>query len=186
VALPAENRPRLCGQVNAPEMLISVMKFPDPTWHGTPNSNFAATQTFVNGDLEESYAQIVAFKGPVGGHSCQISVTFPEDIAKFYAATFLDGKTNPPTLNVYKIGYPVSEYASYDETKKSGLFGTVTVRPGSQVINSGACPTAQEGGMAFIFEIPDWIHQSTAAYWNNTINVQDIYNSVGVYTNYNC
>jgi len=185
-ALPADNKPRVCGQVSAPEMLISTQKFPDPTWHGTPNTNFAATQSFIGGALEESFAQIVAFKGPVGSYGCQVSMTFPEDITQFYAATHLDGNSNPPTLNVYKIKYPVSEYASYDEVKKSGLFGTATVRPGNQVINTGACPTAQEGGLAFLFEIPDWIHQSTAAYWNNSINSADIKNSVGVYLNYNC
>jgi hypothetical protein len=188
-ASAAPNKPRLCGQVDAPDFMVSLQRFPDPHAAGSPGTNFYASQTSTPaGALSSSFSQVVGFNGPVGAYGCQISLTFPEDIAKFYAATGLDGKANPPTMNVYRINFPVDpNTATYsDLVKKAGLFGTATVRPGPQVINSATCPTAAEGGMAFLFEIPEWIHQSTQAAWTNSINSWDIFNSVGVFVNYNC
>ena len=186
-ALPS--KPRTCGQVDAPDFMISLQRFPDPHAAGLPGTHFSVSQEFRNGALLNSFSQVVSFNGPVGAYGCQLGLAFPESVEKFYAATGLDGKQNPPTLNVYRIDYPVNEnfnQGSYsDLKKKSGLFGTVTVRPGQQTINSVACPTAAEGGMAFLFEIPEWIQEGHAS-WDNYINARDMANSVGVFVNYDC
>jgi hypothetical protein len=187
-ALPTENKPRACGVFDAPDYLASVQKFPDSWATGTPGTHVSLGQSYSGGSLVGAYSQVVTFNGPIGAYGCQIGLNFPEDITKFYAATGLDGAANPPTMNIYRIDYPVNEdHTAYADLKKNqGLFGTATVRPGNQIINSFSCPTASERGVAFLLEIPEWIHQSTLAAWTNSINYSDITSSVGLYVNYNC
>ena len=183
-ALPS--KPRLCGQVDAPDYMVSVPKFPNPQGEGHPGVGFIADQTSNDGAVTAAHAQVVQFNGPVGAYGCQIGLTFPSDVAKFYNATGTDGSVNPPTLNVYRIDGVDEWHTTYSGLRKrDGLFGTVTVRPGRQIINTVACPTAEEGRMAFLFEVPEWI-RNTGASWQNYINGWDLEGSVGVFVNYNC
>lgn len=183
-ALP--NKPRLCGQVDAPDYMISLQKFPNPNAQGAPGNNFHAAQTYEAGALSSSYANVVSFNGPFGAYGCQLGLAFPTDVQKFYNATGTGGSVNPPTLNVYRLAGPVSDGETrYAGLKKGALFGTVTLRPGQQIINSFACPSNADGGVGFVLEVPEWI-QTTEASWSNFISQWDINNSVGAFVNYNC
>jgi hypothetical protein len=186
-AYPTDTKP-YCGKIAPPSYMASLQKYPDPYYYGTPSTSALVSKTWDHDKLASEYAEVVAFDGPMGSYGCQLSMYFPEDMDRFYKATGYDGKAMPPMMNVYKVEYPMGEEKpSYAELKKKGgLFGTATVRPGKQVINTMACPTAEEGGMAYLFEIPDWIQATSSAKGDNYIDVYDFYSSIGIYVNYDC
>lgn len=96
----------------------------------------------------------------------------------------------PPTLNVRTVAGPISDAPTYNNVQTTdSLFGTVTVLSGqSAVINSEACPVADEG-LGFVFEYADWATEASSVEWTQYINPEtggagdDLR---GVYVNYNC
>lgn len=50
------------------------------------------------------------------------------------------------------------------------------------MINTKACPTAQEGGWAFVIGYADWITQPASIEWNEKAGLTP----QGVYLSYNC
>ena len=69
----------------------------------------------------------------------------------------------------------------------ASLFGTVTVLSGqSAIINSEACPSAAQGGLAFVFGYADWETQESSVGWTEYVNELNGAGLRGVYLNYNC
>jgi len=67
-----------------------------------------------------------------------------------------------------------------------GVFGTVTVAPGmTAVINSEACPTTAEGGLAFVFSYADWITEPASVGWTEYLGMERV-GMRGVYLTYDC
>ncbi|KFY12683.1 hypothetical protein V492_03728, partial [Pseudogymnoascus sp. VKM F-4246] len=125
--------------------------------------------------------ELIAFTGPVGAYGCSLGITFPSD----YVITQSGG---PPTLNVYTVPSPLPGKPTFNNIHaNAGLFGTVTVLSGqSAVINSKSCPTAAEGGLAFVFGYADWQTKESSVGWTEYVNELNGAGLRGVFLNYNC
>jgi hypothetical protein len=89
---------------------------------------------------------------------------------------------------VYTVPTPLPANPTYNNIHPAAsLFGTVTVLSGqSAIINSRACPTTAEGGLAFVFSYADWITQASSVQWTEYVNKLNGAGLRGVYLNYNC
>ncbi|KFY88004.1 hypothetical protein V500_06632 [Pseudogymnoascus sp. VKM F-4518 (FW-2643)] len=125
--------------------------------------------------------ELIGFTGPVGAYGCSLGITFPAD----YVITQSGG---PPTLNVHTVPTPLPGKPTYNNIHPAAsLFGTVTVLAGqSAVINSRSCPTAAEGGLAFVFGYADWQTQQSSVAWTQYVNELNGAGLRGVFLNYNC
>jgi hypothetical protein len=56
----------------------------------------------------------------------------------------------------------------------------------SAVVNSRACPTAAEGGLAFVFTYADWVGVPASIGWDEYINKLNGEGLRGAYLSYNC
>lgn len=191
VPTPVELAPR-CGTTLFPTFLQQVTE---------ANPSLVGTNTLsTGGDFHVSQSagatnriyQIVAFENiPSGSYGCQLAVTFPPN----YPIT----STGVPTLNVTtlfngessSIAFPnsISWSSLYPPTSPpfgQGLFGTVTMTPGTtQVINSEACPVGG-GNLAFVFSIAVWETQAASVEFNEYINTLNGAGLAGVYLTYDC
>lgn len=192
---PVELAPR-CGQTVFPTFLQQVSEA-NPTTVETntllTNGDFHVSQSVdANGNIDNRIYQIVAFMNiPPGSYGCQLAVTFPAN----YPIT----STGVPTLNVTtlyngqssSITYPsnISWSTLYPPNPPSlgqGLFGTVTMTPGTtQVINSEACPVGG-GNLAFVFSIAVWETQPASVDFNEYVNKINGAGLAGVYLTYDC
>jgi hypothetical protein len=194
VPTPVDLAPR-CGTTLVPTILQQLSEA-DPTLVGedtvSTSGDFQVSQSIdAYGNLMDRIYQIAAFQDiPAGSYACQLAVTFPED----YPIT----TTGAPTLNITTlfnddstdITYPnsVSWSTLYPPTSPlgEGLFGTVTLAPGTtQVINSEACPVGG-GNLAFLFSIASWVTQPASVEFNEYVNDLNGAGLAGVYLTYNC
>ncbi|KFY63300.1 hypothetical protein V496_04038 [Pseudogymnoascus sp. VKM F-4515 (FW-2607)] len=124
--------------------------------------------------------ELIGFIGPVGAYGCSLGITFPPN-------SVITQTGGSPTLNVHTVAAPIPKNPTYNNIKPGSLFGTVTVLLGqSAVINSRSCPTAAEGGLAFVFKYADWQTQESSVGWTEYINELNGQGLRGVYLNYNC
>lgn len=54
------------------------------------------------------------------------------------------------------------------------------------MINSEACPSAAQGGLAFVFGYADWQTKESSVGWTEYVNELNGAGLRGVYLNYNC
>jgi hypothetical protein len=195
VPTPVELAPR-CGTTLVPTFLQQVSEA-DPSLVETDTistgGDFHVSQSIdAYGNVIDRIYQIAAFENiPSGSYGCQLAVTFPSA----YPIT----STGVPTLNVTtlfngessSISYPndISWDSLYPPTSPplgEGLFGTVTMTPGTtQVINSEACPVGG-GNLAFLFSIAVWETQPASVEFNEYVNAINGAGLAGVYLTYDC
>lgn len=195
IPTPVELAPR-CGTTLVPTFLQQVSEA-NPTLVETntmsTGGDFHVSQSVAaDGKIINRIYQIAAFENiPSGSYGCQLAVTFPPN----YPIT----STGVPTLNVTtlfngqssSITFPnsISWSTLYPPTSPplgQGLFGTVTMTPGTtQVINSEACPIGG-GNLAFLFSIAVWETQAASVEFNEYINKLNGAGLAGVYLTYNC
>ncbi|OBT69614.1 hypothetical protein VE03_00912 [Pseudogymnoascus sp. 23342-1-I1] len=124
--------------------------------------------------------ELVAFTGNVGAFGCSLGITFP-------TGAVITQSGGPPTLNVHTVASPLPANPTYNNIQAGTLFGTVTVLAGqSAVINSRSCPTAAEGGLAFVFKYADWQTQASSVGWTEYVNKLNGAGLTGVFLNFNC
>jgi hypothetical protein len=191
VPTPVELAPR-CGTTLFPTFLQQVTEA-NPSLVG-PNTLSTDGDFLVSQDAGATNRiyQIVAFEGiPSGSYGCQLATTFPAG----YPIT----SAGVPTLNVTtlfngessSITFPnsISWSSLYPPTSPpfgQGLFGTVTMTPGTtQVINSEACPVGG-GNLAFLFSIAVWETQAASVEFNEYVNKINGAGLAGVYLTYDC
>ena len=195
IPTPVELAPR-CGTTLVPTILQQLSEA-NPSIVGantvSTGGDFHVSQSVdANGNIVDRIYQVAAFQNiPSGSYGCQLAVTFPAD----YPIT----STGVPTLNVTtlangdssEITYPndVSWSTLYPPTSPpfgEGLFGTITMTPGStQVINSEACPVGG-GNLAFLFSIAVWETQAASVEFNQYVNALNGAGLAGVYLTYDC
>jgi hypothetical protein len=195
VPTPAELAPR-CGTTLVPTFLQQVSEAkPNRVGENTMSTGggFHVSQsTNAQGNIVDRIYQIAAFENiPSGSYGCQLAVTF----APNYPIT----STGVPTLNVStlfngessSIHYPngISWSSLYPPTSPpfgQGLFGTVTLTPGTtEVINSEGCPIGG-GNLAFLFSIAVWETQAASVKFNEYVNALNGAGLEGVYLTYDC
>ena len=195
IPTPVELAPR-CGTTLVPTFLQQVSEA-NPSLVETntmsTGGDFLVSQSVAaNGQIINRIYQIAAFENiPSGSYGCQLAVTFPPN----YPIT----STGVPTLNVTtlfngqssSIAFPnsISWSTLYPPTSPpfgQGLFGTVTMTPGTtQVINSEACPIGG-GNLAFLFSIAVWETQAASVEFNEYVNAINGAGLAGVYLTYDC
>jgi hypothetical protein len=195
VPTPVDLAPR-CGTTLVPTILQQLSEA-NPTLVGantiSTGGDFHVSQSVdANGNIVDRIYQIAAFQNiPAGAYGCQLAYTFPPN----YPIT----STGVPTLNVTTLAngdsadiiYPnnVNWAALYPPTSPpfgEGLFGTITLAPGtSQVINSEACPVGG-GNLAFVFSIAVWETQAASVEFNEYVNGINGAGLAGVYLTYDC
>jgi hypothetical protein len=195
IPTPIELAPR-CGSTIIPTILQQVSE-ENPSAVGAntmqTGGDFHVSQSVgANGNIINRITQAVAFQDiPAGSYGCQLAVTFPAN----YPIT----STGHPTLNVTTllngqssdITYPndlswSSLYAPDSSIWEQGLFGTVTIAPGTtQIINSEACPVGG-GNLAFVFSIAVWETQAANVAFNEYDNSMNGAGLAGVYLTYDC
>lgn len=170
-----------CGSLLMPTTQIQLKQSePDTSFPNTAHTtDVVAISQDDNGTNKVN--ALIGFTGPVGAYGCSLGITFPHG----YAIKQTGG---PPTLNVYTVPTPLPPNPTYNNIKpNAGLFGTVTVLEGqSTVINSAACPTAEQGGMAFVFGYADWATGESSVEWTEYVNELNGAGLRGVYLNFNC
>jgi hypothetical protein len=137
----------------------------------------ASTNIFL-GQPTNKINELISFASPpVGSYGCTLGITFPSTY-KFPAST------GPQTLNIYSVASPLPKAPTYNNIKTGSLFGTVIVQAGqSSVINSIACPSAAQGGVAFVIGYPEWVAQKGSVGWTGSKSGEAVR---GVYLSYDC
>lgn len=186
-ALPTIDK-RVCGSYSMPQYLVQLHENdPDTPYTNTGRqSQDMLLYQDVNGatgQVADRIAELVAFVGPQGAYGCSLGITFPSD----YTFPTYHGAT--PVINIYTVPEPIPQAPTWNNIMptKGSLWGTVTVAAGmSSVINSEACPSAAQGGLAFVFEYADWVTRPASIEWTNYVNNMNGAGLRGVYLNYNC
>ncbi|KFX99725.1 hypothetical protein O988_03689 [Pseudogymnoascus sp. VKM F-3808] len=180
-ASPIESLNKRCGSTILPTTQIQLKQSaPDTSFPNTAHTDKSvAISQGPNGANKVN--ELIAFTGPVGAYGCSLGITFPSD----YVITQSGG---PPTLNVYTVPTSLPGEPTWNNVHPAAsLFGTVTVLSGqSAVINSEACPSAAQGGLAFVFGYADWQTKESSVGWTEYVNELNGAGLRGVYLNYNC
>lgn len=195
VPTPANVAPR-CGTTLVPTFLQQLDEA-NPTYVGpntmsTGGEFFVSQNTDANGNIIERIYQVAAFENiPAGSYGCQLAVTFPD--------TYTINIFGTPTLNVTTLFNDDSTSITYPNNWSwdtffpptsppfgQGLFGTVTIAPGTtQVINSEACPVGG-GNLAFVFSIAVWETEPASVEFSEYVNAINGAGLAGVYLTYDC
>lgn len=144
------------------------------------NPNWANS---FQGQVADRIASLVNFIPPSNSYGCELGITFPSD----YTFPSYTGAT--PTLNIYTVAEPIPSEPTWNNISplKGSLWGTVTVAAGtSAIINSEACPTAANGGLAFLVEYADWVTRPASVEWTNYVNAINGAGLRGLYLTYDC
>ncbi|KAG0650608.1 hypothetical protein D0Z07_2340 [Hyphodiscus hymeniophilus] len=193
IPTPIELAPR-CGTTLVPAFLQQVSEanpsLVEPDTMSTGGDFHVSQSTDAYGNIIDRVYQIAGFEDiPSGSYGCQLGITFPPD----YPIT----STGVPTLNITtlfngessSICYPneISWDSLYPPTSPplgQGLFGTVTMTPGTtQVVNSESCPLGG-GNLAFLFSIAVWETQPASVEFNEYVNALNGAGLAGVYLTY--
>lgn len=191
-ALPVESAldKRVCGSFITPTTQIEL-------WENDPNTaypNTAQTDKSVllyqdvsfNGGvptLGNKRNALIGFTGPAGAYGCTLGITFP---AGFYFPYY---SGNPKSISVYAVSEPLPAAPTYNNIVHGSLFGSfnpVDVVGKSITINSKSCPTAAEGGLAFVFAFADEVTNPASIGWTQYVNELNGEGRTGVFLNYNC
>lgn len=187
---PVEVAPR-CGTTLTPTFLQQLTEA-DPTAVQpntiTTDGDFLVSQSVDTGlNIVDRVYQLAAFESiPAGSYGCQLAVTFPNS----YPIT----STGNPILNVTTVFNDDSTSLVYPNDYSwskffpppsppfgQGLFGTVTLEPGTtQVINSEGCP-AGGAGLGFVISIASWETEAASVGFKQSDSPIS-----GVYMTYNC
>lgn len=191
IPTPVALTPR-CGTTLTPTFLQQLSEA-NPLVVGpntlTTDGDFLVSQSVdISLKIVDRVYQLAAF-GPIppGSYGCQLAVTFPDS----YPISS-NGNSILNVTTVFKddpslIVAPPNDY-SWDKFFPpasppfgQGLFGTVTLEPGTtKVINSESCPTGGEG-LAFLFSIAGWETEAASVEYKQSSSPV-----AGVYLTYNC
>ncbi|OBT49434.1 hypothetical protein VE00_00412 [Pseudogymnoascus sp. WSF 3629] len=170
-----------CGTTILPSTQIQLKQSaPDTSFPNTAKTDKSISiSQGPNGSNKVN--ELIAFTGPVGAFGCSLGITFP-------TGAVITQSGGPPTLNVHTVPTPLPGNPTFNNIHPAAaLFGTVTVLAGqSTVINSRTCPTAAEGGLAFVFGYADWQTQQSSVGWTEYVNPLNGAGLTGVFLNFNC
>jgi hypothetical protein len=195
IPTPVDLAPR-CGTTLTPTFLQQLTETDPNTVQPNTIANdgdFHVSQSVdVSLNIVDRVYQLAAFKAiPAGSYGCQLAVTFPENYPITSTGNPILNVTtifkDDPTGLVYPNDFSWSKFSPPSTPPfGQGLFGTVTMEPGTtKVINSENCPTGTDG-LGFVFSIASWETQAASVEFKQTGGPTTGSPLAGIYLTYNC